>query len=379
MTPEIRGHADEGYGPLADAFARNFAEAGERGAAVAVHRDGRLVVDLWAGTDGFGRPWRAESAPTVFSVTKALVAISVHMAAERGLLDFDAPVAEVWPEYARHGKEATTLRHIMSHRAGVPGLDAVLTPADAAAWHPFVRAIEDQRPLWEPGTAYLYHPLTFGWLAGEPLRRATGMTPGRFIAAEIAGPLGADAWLGLPADRRDRLARVDPPPGKIGPDPSDPGDAFAERALRFGKLFPRGLFGEPGGVNDPEALAIEVPGGGAVATASALARILAATVTTVDGVRLMGDEAVRDALVLRSQGRCWDGTEGPNFSTGFKLDKPNGRRLLSAASFGHDGACGELAFADADAKLGFGYVNGSGQAEDTRAERLVFALRECLG
>ncbi|WP_030159509.1 serine hydrolase domain-containing protein [Glycomyces sp. NRRL B-16210] len=379
MPPAIHGHADEGYGPLADAFARNFTEAGETGAACAVHRDGRLVVDLWGGTAGHGRPWRSDSAPTVFSVSKALVSISLYMAAERGLLDFDAPVAGDWPEFARHGKDTITLRQILAHRAGLPLLDTVLTPADAAAWHPFIRAIEDQRPLWEPDTAFLYHPLTFGWLAGEPLRRATGLTPGRFIAAEIAGPLEADAWIGLPPEHRDRLARVEPPPGPIGPDPASPDDRFAERAIRFGKLFPGGLFGEPGGVNDPEALAIEVPGGGAVATASALARILAATVTTVDGVRLIGEDSVRDALTVRSEGRYWDGTPGSRFSTGFKINHPGGRILLSDASFGHDGASGQLAFADAEARLGFGYVNGSMIAEDTRAERLVLALRKSLG
>jgi CubicO group peptidase (beta-lactamase class C family) len=372
-SPAIHGHADAGFGPLADAFRANFAERGEIGGACAVYVDGRQVVDLWGGSAGAGRSWQADTPAPVFSVTKALLSISAYMLRERGLLDLDAPVAAYWPEFAQRGKERITLRQALSHRAGLPRLDEDLTPTDAAAWHPVVRAIERQAPLWEPGTAYRYHPLTFGWLVGEPIRRVTGLTPGRFLAAEIAGPLRADAWLGLPAEHHGRVARIQ----TVHPAPSP--EAPIDRAISLGRVFPGGVFAEHGGVNDLALQPLEIPGGGAVATATGIARVLAATVGEVDGVRLLGDDSVRDALTVRSEGLDWEGNPANRFSTGFMVNGATWRPLLSDASFGHDGACGQLAFADADANLGFGYVNGSWLAEDVRAERLVLALRECLG
>lgn len=146
-SPAIHGHADAGFGPLVDAFKANFAERGEIGAACAVYVDGRQVVDLWGGSAGAGRSWQADTPAPVFSVTKALLSISAYMLRERGLLDLDAPMAAYWPEFAQRGKERITLRQALSHRAGLPRLDEDLTPADAAAWHPVVRAIERQAPL----------------------------------------------------------------------------------------------------------------------------------------------------------------------------------------------------------------------------------------
>lgn len=372
----IHGHADTGFGPLADAFAANFAAYGETGAACAVYLGGRQVVDLWGGAADADRPWRSDTPAPVFSVSKALLSISAYMLRERGLLDLDAPVADYWPEFSQRGKQAITIRQAMSHRAGLPELDEDLTLADAAAWHPVIGAIERQTPLWEPGSAYRYHPLTFGWLAGEPIRRITGMTPGRFLAAEIAGPLQAEVWFGVPAEHRSRAARM--LPVVAVPSEDSASRPRPERAISLGQVFPNGLFAARGGVNDPVVQSVEIPGGGAVATATGLARILAATVGEVDGVRLLGDDSVRDALTVRCEGRDWDGNPAPRFSTGFKINGTPWLPMLSDASFGHDGACGQLAFADADANLGFGYINGSWLPDDTRGERLGLALRKCL-
>jgi CubicO group peptidase (beta-lactamase class C family) len=217
--------------------------------------------------------------------------------------------------------------------------------------------------------------LTFGWLVGEPIRRVTSLSPGGFIAAEIARPLHADLWLGLPEEERPRLARIQPPSPDAGR--VRLGRSTAERGISLGQVFPFGLLGEHG-VNDPAMLSLEVPGGGVVASAPALARVLAATVGEVDGVRLLGEASVRDALIARSEGADWEGATDGRFSTGFKLNASTGRKLLSDASFGHDGAAGELAFADAEAGLGFAYINGSMRFPDDRAENLVLALRECL-
>lgn len=382
MTVEhrIHGHADEGFGPLADAFAANFAERGETGAACVVYHQGRKVVDLWGGVADArtGTPWEAGTAAPVFSVTKSLVAIGAYMLVERGALDLDAPIAAYRPEFAQEGKADITVRQALSHRAGLLALDEDLTPADVAAWDPVIRAIERQKPLWEPGSAYGYHALTYGWLIGEVIHRITGMRPGRFLKEAVTDPLRAGARLGLPEARMPRVAHIAPPVLSAAAE-----DARAlrpkemVRAITLGRVFPNGLMAESGGVNDPVVQAMEIPGGGAVATADGLARIHAALVGSVDGVRLIGDRQVHDALVARSEGLDWFGNAWARFGIGFQVngDGVQGRRLLSDASFGHDGAGGQLAFADADAGLSFGYVNGGMLDADTRAIELVLALR----
>src|SRR5689334_20289213 len=150
------GYADERFGPVADAFARNFEDVPELGAAIAVYAGGRKVVDLTGGIadEATGRPWTSETVVPVFSCAKALVSLSIHLLVEEGRLDLDAPVAAYWPEF---GKESITSRMVLGHRAGLPVLDRTLSFDEIAAWTPVVHAIEEQEPLWEPGTTYEYH------------------------------------------------------------------------------------------------------------------------------------------------------------------------------------------------------------------------------
>ena len=136
------------------------------------------------------------------------MALCGYLAQQRGLLDFDAPVATVWPEFAANGKGDIVIRDVFAHRAGLMALDADLTLDDVLAWEPVIRAIEAQRPLWTPGTAFAYHALTFGWLTGEILRRATGKMPGALLADYLTDALGVNAWIGLPADQEHRVARM---------------------------------------------------------------------------------------------------------------------------------------------------------------------------
>lgn len=203
------GWADERFGAVADAFARNYADFPELGSAVTVFSGGRKVVELWGGVadEGTGRAWAADTLVPVFSCAKGLVAVSAHLLAQQGRLDLDAPVSRYWPEFAQHGKEAITCRTVLGHRAGIPALDAVLSFEEIAAWTPVVRAIEAQKPLWEPGATYEYHGHVLGFLIGEVIRRITGLTPARSSARRSATgsawtsgsacpPLNSAAWPG---------------------------------------------------------------------------------------------------------------------------------------------------------------------------------------
>lgn len=209
----IRGDVDEGYGPVADAFRRNFAERGEVGAACAVYRDGRKVVDLWGGyRDGVTRsPWREETVVVMYSTTKGVSSLALALAHARGLVDHDEFVATYWPEFAWRGKGEITVRQLLSHQAGLPVIDVPLTLEDLADLDVVAAAIALQRPLWTPGTRHGYHTYSLGFYEGELLRRVdpAHRSLGRFFAEEIAGPLGLEFWIGVPADfDPDRRATI---------------------------------------------------------------------------------------------------------------------------------------------------------------------------
>ncbi|MGW5803935.1 serine hydrolase domain-containing protein, partial [Streptomyces bacillaris] len=209
---DVRGTVAPGFEPVAEAFVRNFEERGERGAAVAVYRDGRKVVDLWAGTrdvDGT-EPWAVDTVQIVRSAGKGIAAAVPLLLHQRGQVDLDAPVSTYWPEFKANGKERVLVRDLLAHRAGVPALDRPLTPAEAADGTSGPAAVAAQRPQWEPGTDHGYHAQTYSWLIGELVRRATGRTIGRWIAEEIARPLGLDFWFGLPAEEAHRIGRIGP-------------------------------------------------------------------------------------------------------------------------------------------------------------------------
>jgi CubicO group peptidase (beta-lactamase class C family) len=209
-TP-VQGHVEEGWGKVADAFRANFeANPGEVGAACCVYVGGRPVVDLWGGLADreANRPWNEDTIALVASTTKGATAICAHLLAQRGELDLDAPVVQYWPEFGANGKEQIPVRWLLSHQAGLPVIDTPLTFEDACAWHPVIRALEAQEPLWQPGTEHLYHAETFGFLVGEVVRRITGKSLGTFFADEVAAPLGLSAWIGLPAEEEQRVTRI---------------------------------------------------------------------------------------------------------------------------------------------------------------------------
>jgi CubicO group peptidase (beta-lactamase class C family) len=387
----IHGFADTGFGPVADAFRANFDLGDETGAACAVYQHGRLVVDLHAGLADkrTGRVWTDDTLVLGFSVSKGLMALCGYLAHQRGLLDFDAKVSTVWPEFGENGKQETRIRDLFSHRAGLIAVKQNLTIDDVAGWTPVVHAIEQQRPLWRPGTTYAYHALTYGWLTGEVLRRVTGMRPGQLVAEYLTTPIGADAWIGLPDEQEHRVARMEPHPRTIRwrmmtRIEAALGRLPAVRATTLGAAFPvRMVDGSPSDFNSRAVRAMEIPAANAILSARALAKIYAAAVSGIDGPKLLTDASIADALTVRSAGRSWRGTltpPGVRFSTGFITNGIPYRPLLSDTSFGHDGASGSLGFADAAAEIGFAYLNNQmAGIKDQRASRLSMALRRSVG
>ncbi|MFI6799912.1 serine hydrolase domain-containing protein [Streptosporangium canum] len=373
------GFADERFGAVADAFSRNFAEHGELGAAVTVFVDGRKVVELWGGVaDGrTGRPWAQDTVVPVFSCAKGVVGICAHLLAQQGHLDLDAPVSRYWPEFARAGKEAVTCRMVLGHRAGLPALDEVLGFEEIAAWTPVIHAIEEQEPLWEPGTAYEYHGHVFGFLIGEVIRRVTGLTPGAYFRRAAGEPLGLRAWIGLPAEEMDGRARLVEAEGR--PPMPGPEHLLTRIVTMNGALVFPGL-DEPHGWNDPALLGVELPGAGATASASGLAGLYAAAVSGIEGhERLLTPDTVTDAVREVSSGKGWLGFDaGARWGSGFLLDSAF-RPMLGERSFGNDGAGGQFAFGDDEFGVGFAYVaNRMIGHGDARAGRLVEAVRTCL-
>ncbi len=299
------------------------------------------------------------------------------------MISYDDPVASYWPEFGANGKEHITVGQMMSHQAGLPYVDASLSFDDLMAVTPIVDALADQRPLWEPGTRHGYHAVTYGWLAGELVRRVDGRRIGQYFAEEVAGPLGLDFWIGLPESEEPRVARLEQ-----APPPTDP-EAFAlmmqiagPGTMGFNALFMSGvmLAGPADPFNTRAVHATEMPAANGITTARSLARMYAATVSEVDGIRLIDDDRVATASAEAVHGPDACLVLPTRFGMGFMLDGELAP-MLSPSSFGHAGAGGSLGYADPEAKVGYGYVMNQmagGIAGDPRTIALNDAVRSCL-
>ncbi|HEX6865637.1 MAG TPA: serine hydrolase domain-containing protein, partial [Caulobacteraceae bacterium] len=216
----IEGFTAPGLEAVRDAFAANFAREGdyqEIGAALCVYRDGECVIDLWGGFADAARtrPWEADTLVNVWSTTKGAAALAVAKCVDRGLIAYDQPIAEVWPEFAAGGKAEITIAQVMSHQAGLPGFEAPTTMEDLYDWNGVIARLEAQAPVFAPGSANCYHAVTYGFLAGEIVRRAAGVSLGRLLRDELAGPADADLFIGLPAALDARVAELMAPKSPV--------------------------------------------------------------------------------------------------------------------------------------------------------------------
>ncbi|MGY0236883.1 serine hydrolase domain-containing protein [Longispora urticae] len=307
----------------------------EVGVQVAAYLHGELIVDACAGTADLstGRPVTPDTPFFSYSTGKGLAATAVHVLAEHGHLDYDLRIADVWPEYARHGKGATTLRHALAHTAGVPALPADTTPEDFADWERMCAVLADSVPEWPPGEGYGYHAWTFGWLVGEVVRRATGRTLAEVLAEDVAAPLGVagELFFGVPDQDLDRLAILEER------DWAATLDHLSAHVPRFDRLVPPGVRMDAALGNRRDLLRADLPATGTV-TARAVARMYAALLGEVDGVRLISPDRLRAALTVTHHGPDWAfGQESP-MGLGYAL-------LEDGTVFGTSGLGGSLAYA----------------------------------
>jgi CubicO group peptidase (beta-lactamase class C family) len=382
---QVHGHCDARFAAVRTAFEENFRDRGELGAAVTVTVDGVTVVDLWGGwADGARtRPWERDTLINVWSTSKGPVALCAHILADRGLLDFDAPVAAYWPEFAAAGKEKVLVRHLLSHRAGLSGLREPHSVAQLYDWELTVKRLAAMEPWWEPGTQSGYHALTFGHLVGEVVRRLSGLLPGAFLEREVTGPLGLDFTVGLPEEDSARAAELVQPP--VAP--------TSEQAAVFSQLAPAALAAltNPGvgaaEANSPEWRATEIPAANGHGTARAVAALygIFAGGGSYDGHRVLSPEAAE--RVREGQGACRDLVLGAGFEgetetgLGLWLSGSNGSYGPNPRAFGHDGFGGSCGLADPEAGVSLGYVMnrmGPHIADDPRKMALIDALYGAL-
>lgn len=395
----VDGTVAPGFEGVRAAFEENFRRHGEVGASLGVYVDGEEKVDLWGGVADVatGLPWQRDTVSIMYSATKGVVAVLAWLLAQRGQLDFNAPVAAYWPEFAGGGKAALPVRYLFTHQAGLPYLDQQLTREEVLDGRRVVEVLEQQKPVWEPGTAHGYHAVTYGWLAAALITRITGRPLGEVLADEITGVLGLDLHIGLPAADAARVAKLlDWPP----PDPSvlesitDPAvkdmilelaAAMADPSSTFTRaLSTNGALPVPDATiwNDPRIYAAVIPAGNGISNGRSLARMYGATVSDVDGCRLLTDATVDRARAEQVSGRDRTLVLPTRFGTGFMLPGP-ALPMLSADSFGHSGLGGALGFADPRYRVGFGYVENQLLATagtgDPRTRGVIAAVAEAIG
>jgi len=394
----VHGTVAPGFEGVRSAFEENFRQHGDKGASVGVYVDGEQQVDLWGGVADVatGSPWQQDTVSIIYSATKGATATLAWLLAQRGLLDFDAPVVTYWPEFAGGGKSSMPVRYLFTHQAGLPYLDQQLSLEEILDGARIIEVLEQQAPLWTPGTAHGYHAVTFGWLAAALISKITGRRLGSVFADEVARPLGLDFHIGLPAAEAGRVAQlVGIPP----PDPAalsaitDPAVLEVILALQAAMQDPESTFSralstngalpalDAGTFNDPRVHQAEIPAGNGITNGRSLARMYAATVSEVDGVRLLTDETVEKARAEQVNGPDRTLLVPMRFGTGFQLPMA-GTPLLSADSFGHSGLGGALGFADGRYKVGFGYVQNqllSSVVPDPRTRGLIAAVAAAVG
>jgi len=379
-----------GYERVGEVFEENFRTRGDIGAAVCVYVDGKPVVDLVDGTNG-EKPYDHDTLQFVFSTTKGVTAILVHMLAQDGTLDLNAPIADVWPEFAQKGKDAITLRHVLGHRAGIPVLDGAFAFDDLLDTDVLDAAIARQQPIWKPDSKHGYHAVTYGWIIDGVVRRATGKSVSSLVQSRIAKPLGLDLWIGTPKTKHKRVAPIIEAPGldikikDLKPLLNPRVFAMTAKVLREmrnpNSVINRGVYingaFDTKGWNDPRMWAAAWPAATCITNARSLARLYAATVGEVDGVRLLDKDTLDIARSEVSFGPDATSVFPSRFGHGFHLHHETAQ-LLSDSSFGHGGMGGSQAFADVNHNVGFAYVMNQMQTISQRASSLVEALRTCL-
>jgi CubicO group peptidase (beta-lactamase class C family) len=363
----VAGSVAPGYEGVREAFEQGHAGV-PGGAQLCVYREGVPVVDLWGGADARGVAVEADSLIGLASTTKGVLALLAATLIEDGTLDPRRPVADYWPEYGANGKEDVLLEHVLTHTTGTPTFfsDSGIECVELADWERCIRALERAEPLWAPGTRWSYHAVTVGFLLGEVIRRATGRTAGDLIRDRIGDPLRADVWVGLPPEMDERALIRTPwaPPGvevvAVSEElPAPTGDRAVDE-VASGTHALRDVIAY---LNTPEARRAEIGGGGGLASARAIARIYAAAIGDVDGIRLFSAETLEHVTRDRTSGlpAMWPADlaawESPlSYGLGFTVDGSALGPRWAGIRFGHGGAGGIQGFAHPSTELAAGYT-----------------------
>jgi CubicO group peptidase (beta-lactamase class C family) len=345
----------------------------ERGLQVAVYQHGDLVVDAVAGVadPATGRPVTSDTPIYCYSVGKGATSTVAHVLAERGLFGYDTLIAELWPEFGAHGKQTATIRHAMTHSVGVPGVPADTTPEDLCDWQKMCQVIADATPWWEPGTKTGYHAYTYGYIVGEIVRRATGKPISQVLREEVAGPLGVadELYFGMPESELGRLAPLEDVPGSTDWLASMPDDS---PMFRMGPkvVWPTAELG-----NRTDILMADIPAGGKL-SARAVARMYAALLGEVDGVRLVPPERLRQLSAVAFD----DVDQVMGFRTrwglGYGIGLPGTGADDPSTVFGVGGVGGSYAAADTATGIAFALTKNRLTADFSAAEQVAGIVAE---
>jgi CubicO group peptidase (beta-lactamase class C family) len=385
------GTVAAGFEPVSDAFHENFRGRGDVGAAFSAYVGGTKVVDIWGGDAAPDRPWADDTLVLAFSVAKGITAFVMQLLAERDELDISRPVAHYWPQFAKNGKEAVTVEHVLTHTAGLPVIP------DYSSWisldHPdaylnldrIVQGIEDAPLQWAPGTEFAYHSTTYGWILGEIVRRITGKTLGTYLHDEIAIPLGLEMYIGTPEAVHGRVATLIPDPAydsdefyeHLGPDAPGGQTAFIGRERRFGQAVEHAY-------NDPRMWRAESPAGNGIMDARSLARLYAVLANggEVDGLKFLSSDSISTWSRIRvDQNDLYDGREF-RIALGYIGSSSWYRMGPGVRTFGDPGMGGAVGYADPDANLSFAFIPNrmvfSPGQTDPRVNALSEAIYACL-
>jgi len=391
ITRTSEGTVAVGLEPVRDAFEENFRSRSDVGAAFSAYLNGTKVVDIWGGDAAPGRPWDERTLVLAFSVAKGITAFVMELLAERGQLDIGEPVATYWPEFAKNGKEAVTVEHVLTHRAGlpiVPGYWDWISLDRPEAYLDLPRIVQglEEAPLqWKPGTEFAYHSTTYGWILGEIVRRITGKTLGAYLQDEVAGPLGLTMYIGTPESVHDRVATLIPDPAydsdefyaHLAPDLPGGQTAFIGRERRFGEAVLHAY-------NDPQMWRAESPAANGIMDARSLARLYAVLANggELDGVSLLSPRSIGEWSAIRvDQKDLYDGRDF-RIALGYIGSSSWYRMGLGPRTFGDPGMGGAVGYADPDAGLSFAFIPNrmvfSPGKTDSRVNALSEAIYGCL-
>jgi CubicO group peptidase (beta-lactamase class C family) len=346
-----------------------IAEDSERGVQLAVYLKGDLVVDTFAGIadPASSRPVTSDTLFPVFSTTKGIAATLAHLLVERGKINYDTPIAEVWPEFAAHGKGAITLRHALNHTAGVPNMPLGLSHADLGNWETMCAAIAALKPVSAPGMEYAYHAITYSWTVGEVVQRVDGRSFQQMLHDEICAPLQVtpELFVGIPDEVEPRVAILEAKAADPANQPL-PHDATPQAIPALVQPLHEWM-------NRPDARRACIPASNGIMTARAIARHYAALLPGgVDGIELLPPDRIRLATERQWPGNAKPGGQPSGHRLGYSVGTP-----FSAASFGHNGYGGSLGFADPESRLAVGFTRNR-FVSDTTLPRIMETLQAIL-